>query len=58
MKRKTGVCIYEVQVKENYRQSGHKRVSDTFLSIIGKGEIGWKNALMGCCTVWLSEGDY
>ena len=37
MKRKTGVCIYEVQVKENYRQSGHKRVWDTFLSDYGKG---------------------
>jgi hypothetical protein len=34
MKRKTGVCIYEVQVKENYRQSGHKRVWDMVLSIL------------------------
>jgi hypothetical protein len=29
-----------------------------FLSIIGKGYSGCKSALMGCCTVWLSEGDY
>ena len=39
MKRKTGVCIYEVQVKENYRQSGHKRVWDMFLSNYWKGLI-------------------
>ena len=58
MKRKAGVCIYEVQVKENYRQSVHKRVWDVFLSIIGKGFSGCKSALMGCCTVWLSKGDY
>jgi hypothetical protein len=27
---------HEVQVKEKYQQSGHQRVSDTFLSISGK----------------------
>jgi len=33
---KTGLCIYEVQVEENYQQSGHKRVWDMVLSNFGK----------------------
>ena len=35
MKRKTRLCIYEVQVKANDQQSGHKRVWDMFLSDYG-----------------------
>jgi hypothetical protein len=39
MKKKTGIWIYEVQMKENYRQSGHERVWDMFLSDYGNREI-------------------
>jgi hypothetical protein len=35
-KENRDMYIYEVQVKEKYQQSGHQRVSDTFLSISGK----------------------
>jgi hypothetical protein len=34
--KKTWLGIYEVQVKGNIGQSGHKRVWDMFVSIIGK----------------------
>ena len=54
MRRKTGLWIYEVQVKENYRQSGHQKVWDMVLSIIGKIKLNWQNALDGCFRVWLS----
>ena len=33
---KTGLWIYEVQVKENYQQSEHQRVCDMVLSNYGK----------------------
>jgi hypothetical protein len=33
----------KVQVNGNYRQRGHKRVWDTFLSIIGKREFNEKS---------------
>jgi len=36
MKKKTVLRIYEVQVKENYRQRGHKRVWDIVLIDYGK----------------------
>jgi hypothetical protein len=39
IKIKTGVYIYEVQENENYRQSGHQKVWDIFLSDYGICEI-------------------
>jgi hypothetical protein len=57
-KKKTGLCIYEVQVKENYRHRGHKRVWDMVWGDYGNCEFSWKCALIGCLMVWISEGDY
>jgi len=58
MKKKTGICIYEVQVKENYRQRGHKRVWGMVLSNYEEGSSGCKGKSMGFYTLWLSECDY
>jgi len=45
------VCIYEVQVRENYRQSGVEKFLDTVSSNYGKGYSVCKNVLMGCYTL-------